>query len=158
MILPKLKQATREHHLALESQMPILDPLLSLETYQALLRKFHGYYAPLEMQMLSMIWWDEIDFSYTERFKTPRLVRDLMALGDTPETIAALPFVMSYRRWLPCPTCLVACMSLKGQRSADKSSPATYKKISTSSQKRVLNFLMVTVPQPPRTGKPVVRR
>ena len=73
MILPKLKQATREHHLALESQMPILDPLLSLETYQDLLRKFHGYYAPLEMQLLGLMWWDEIDFSYTERFKTPRL-------------------------------------------------------------------------------------
>jgi len=91
MILKQLKQATREHHLALEYQMPILDPLLSHENYQQLLSRFYGYYAPLEAQLLALSWWDEIDLDYNVRYKTPSLERDLIALGNTSDSLTQFP-------------------------------------------------------------------
>ena len=91
MILKHLKQATRENHAALEGQLPLLDPLLSHENYRQLLSRFFGYYAPLETQLLALPWPDEIGFDYSVRHKTPRLEQDLIALGETPETLAQLP-------------------------------------------------------------------
>ena len=91
MILKQLKQATREQHAALVCQMPILDPLLTHENYQQLLSRFYGYYAPLETRLLALSWWDEIDLDYTIRHETPRLERDLIALGNTSETLAQFP-------------------------------------------------------------------
>ncbi len=120
MILPKLKQATRERHIALESQMPLLDPLLSHAIYRQLLRKFYGYYAPLEMQLLTLPWWDEIDFGYTDRYKTPRLARDLIALGDTPDTLPLMPFCQALPTVVTLPDLLgclyvIESMTLGGQ-------------------------------------------
>ena len=91
IILKRLKQATSERHGALEGQLPLLDPCLSRENYHQLLSRFFGYYAPLETRLLAMTEWDEIDFDYTDRHKAPRLEQDLIALGDTPETLARLP-------------------------------------------------------------------
>jgi heme oxygenase len=92
IILQQLKLATREQHTLLERQIPLLDSQLSRKAYQHLLRRFYSYYAPLEMQLLTSLWWDEIDFDYTPRYKTPHLARDLIALGDTPASLAQLPF------------------------------------------------------------------
>lgn len=92
MILNHLKQATRQQHAALEVQMPVLNPQLTRPHYQQLLRRFFGYYAPLEMGLFNLPWWDDLEFSYTERFKTPQLARDLLVLGDTPEMLAQIPF------------------------------------------------------------------
>ncbi len=91
MILKHLKMATRERHAALEGQLPLLDPLLSHENYRLLLGRFFGYYAPLETRLLALPWPDEIGFDYSGRHKTPRLAQDLIALGETPETLAQLP-------------------------------------------------------------------
>ena len=91
MILKRLKQATSERHTALEGQLPLLDPCLSREDYHQLLGRFFGYYAPLETRLLALPWRNEIGFDYTDRHKTPRLEQDLIALGETPETLARLP-------------------------------------------------------------------
>jgi heme oxygenase len=91
MTLKDLKQATNERHAALEGQLPLLNPLLSHEDYRQLLSRFFGYYAPLEKQLLALPWPDEIGFDYSSRHKTPRLEQDLIALGETPETLAKLP-------------------------------------------------------------------
>ena len=91
LILKRLKQATSERHAALEGQLPLLDPCLSREDYHQLLGRFFGYYAPLETRLLALPWPDEIGFDYSGRHKTPRLEQDLIALGETPETLAQLP-------------------------------------------------------------------
>lgn len=77
--------------MALECQLPFLDPRLSHENYRQLVSKFYGYYAPLEVLLLTLPWWDEIGFDYVERHKTPSLELDLIALGYTPETLAQIP-------------------------------------------------------------------
>ncbi len=48
MILQRLRDESSRNHSAIESQMPLLDPSMSLSTYRQLLARFLGYYAPLE--------------------------------------------------------------------------------------------------------------
>jgi len=59
-ILDRLKQATRERHEVLEGKLPLLDPHLSLDNYRHLVSKFYGYYAPMELMLLALPWWDEV--------------------------------------------------------------------------------------------------
>lgn len=91
MILQRLQQATHARHAALESQLPLLDPQLSHRHYRQFVNRFLGYYAPLETQLLALPWWHEIGFNYAERYKTPHLVRDMLALGVTADTLATFP-------------------------------------------------------------------
>ena len=87
MILKHLKQATGLRHAALESRLPLLDAGMSRLSYLHFLQRFYGYYAPLESQLLALPYWNSMDFDYAGRHKTPRLVQDLRALGETPEAI-----------------------------------------------------------------------
>lgn len=87
----QLKLATRDRHVALERQLPLLDPALSLRDYRQCLARFLGYFAPLEQALLGQTGWDAIGFDYADRLKTPRLALDLLALGATPKAVAALP-------------------------------------------------------------------
>jgi heme oxygenase (biliverdin-IX-beta and delta-forming) len=91
MILKRLKSATNVRHAALERQLPLLDPSFSRPAYRQFARRFYGYYAPLETQLIALPWWDSIGFDYLQRQKTPHLVQDLTAMGDTTETLAKLP-------------------------------------------------------------------
>ncbi len=91
MILQRLRQATHERHAALECQLPLLDPQLSRQHYRHFVTRFLGYYAPLETRLLALPWWNDIGFNYAERYKTPRLVRDMLALGVTADTLATFP-------------------------------------------------------------------
>ncbi len=91
MILKRLKTATNSRHAALERQLPLLDPSFSRPAYRQFTRRFYGYYAPLESQLIALPWWDSIGFDYLRRQKTPHLVQDLTAMGDTTETLAQLP-------------------------------------------------------------------
>ena len=87
MILKRLKEATSSRHAALESRLPLLDASMSRARYLQFLQRFWGYYAPLETQLLALPYWDSMEFDYAERHKTPRLVQDLRALGETCEAI-----------------------------------------------------------------------
>ena len=87
MILKHLKQATGSRHAALESRLPLLDAGMSQASYRRFLQLFWGYYAPLEAQLLALPYWNSMDFDYAGRHKTPRLVQDLRALGETPGSI-----------------------------------------------------------------------
>jgi len=91
MILPRLKQATAARHAAIESRSVLLDPRLSRATYRACLRRFFGYYAPLELRLLSSRAWHGAGLAYRDRHKTPRLSQDLAALGVTPEELEQTP-------------------------------------------------------------------
>lgn len=88
MILQRLKQATTSRHRALESQLPLMRDDLTRSSYHALLRLFFGYYAPLEARMMALPFWPAVGFDYSTRFKTPLLVQDALALGDSPEAVA----------------------------------------------------------------------
>ena len=87
MILKHLKEATGSRHAALESRLPLLESGMSRLGYLQFLQRFYGYYAPLEAQLLALPHWPSLGFDYAGRHKTPRLVQDLRALGETPEAI-----------------------------------------------------------------------
>jgi heme oxygenase (biliverdin-IX-beta and delta-forming) len=91
MILQRLKSATNSRHAALERQLPLLNPGFTRPAYRQFTRRFFGYYAPLESQLIALPWWESIGFDYLRRQKTPQLVRDLTAMGDTTGTLAKLP-------------------------------------------------------------------
>lgn len=91
MILQRLRQATGERHSALECQLPLLDPHLSHADYCHLVSRFLGYYAPLEALLLALPWWDDIGFNYAERYKTPYLLQDMVALGVPNDTLTTFP-------------------------------------------------------------------
>ena len=108
MILKYLKEATGARHIALESRLPLLDAGMSRLDYLQLLRRFSGYYEPLEAQLLALPYWRSMDFDYVERYKTPRLKQDLQALGETPRTLeqvdrcSHLPALASLEQLLGC--------------------------------------------------------
>ena len=90
MIFKRLKEATGSRQAALESRLPLLQASMSRAGYLHFLQRFYGYYAPLETQMLALPFWRSMDFDYAGRHKTPRLVQDLRALGETPEAVRAV--------------------------------------------------------------------
>ncbi len=94
-ILNRLRAETVEQHAALESVLPLQDAQLSRATYHRLLMCFWGFYAPLEARMLEGmregVLPSQPDFDYRERLKTPKLEHDLLALGESPESIGHAP-------------------------------------------------------------------
>jgi len=85
MILQRLREETAQNHSAIESQMPLLDPHMSLSTYRQLLARFWGYYAPLEDRLRTEveIYWPDQEYSCAERAKVPDLAKDLRVLGES---------------------------------------------------------------------------
>ncbi|MBC7563878.1 MAG: biliverdin-producing heme oxygenase [Gemmatimonadaceae bacterium] len=90
MILKLLKDVTRESHLALERQMPLLDAELRLDTYRHMVQKLFTYHKPLEATLLASSGYAELGVAYTERAKTARLAHDLSALGLSTRDIEQL--------------------------------------------------------------------
>ena len=89
MILQRLRAETSQNHSAIESQMPVLDPNMSLATYCELLKRFWGYYAPLEdlLRMEIDIYWPDQEYLCSERAKVPLLEKDLRAFGQSVELL-----------------------------------------------------------------------
>lgn len=71
--------------------MPLLRPDFSRQDYHALLRRFYGYYLPLEQRLLEAGHWREMGLDYPQRRKIPALEGDLACFGETGSTLAALP-------------------------------------------------------------------
>mgnify|MGYP003871919305 CR=1 FL=1 len=91
MISKKLRAETQALHSALEARIPVMDPAFSPADYRRLLVRFYGYYLPLEARLVAWSQADARRIDYAERLKAPALERDLIALGETAETIARLP-------------------------------------------------------------------
>ncbi len=89
MLLQRLREETSRNHAAIESQMPVLDPDMSRETYCHLLTRFWGYYAPLEDRLRAKIeiYWPDQEYVCSERAKVPQLEKDLRALGEFSELL-----------------------------------------------------------------------
>lgn len=81
MILHRLKDETRASHAALECQMPLLDADLRAADYKQMVQKLYTYHKPLEALLLASPGFAKIGVDYSGREKTPRLARDLMAIG-----------------------------------------------------------------------------
>lgn len=90
MILKLLKEVTRESHVALERQMPLLDPALPRGTYRHMVQQLFTYHKPLEATLLASSGFAELGIAYAERAKTARLARDLEALGLNTRDIEQL--------------------------------------------------------------------
>lgn len=91
-LLSRLRTATRPQHDALEAHprlARLLDPDLTLPEYQSLLETLYGFYAPLEERLRRVA--PALPFGLDDRWKTPRLARDLTALGVEGAQIDALP-------------------------------------------------------------------
>ena len=91
VILLRLKQATQTRHAALESRSILLDPALSRTAYRNSLRRFFGYYAPLELLLLGASKWSDAGLAHTAWQKAPLLAQDLLTLGDTPDQLSQAP-------------------------------------------------------------------
>lgn len=90
-ILERLKLGTHARHVAIESRTVLLDKNLSYSNYSQCLQRFFGYYAPLEKRMLKSPAWDEAGFVYDNRYKTPQIVQDLLALGVAKNALTSIP-------------------------------------------------------------------
>jgi heme oxygenase len=91
MILKRLRTETQVLHSALEARIPVMDPAFSLAGYRRLLTRFYGFYVPLETRLVAWSRAEGRGLDYAERVKVPALERDLIALGETAETVAQLP-------------------------------------------------------------------
>ena len=88
--MQRLKAATNAQHLALEATVNLVQLSNSLPAYHALLRRFYGFYAPIEAQLATLPW-STVDFDITGRAKSALLAADLKWLGETPTALADLP-------------------------------------------------------------------
>ncbi len=90
-LLAQLREATSEAHANLEATVDISQCLADEGNYAELLRKFHGYYSPLEEQMEALEGWEAFGLDMTSRRKSLWLKDDLVALGVDPSSLVHLP-------------------------------------------------------------------
>ena len=108
-ILPALRGATSEAHLALEQVVDVERCLEDSLLYTRLLKSFLGFYRPLEARLEAMGDWADTGLNFAARRKTPWLEADLAALGLDDEAIRALPETRELpptNGWAHCFGCL----------------------------------------------------
>lgn len=90
-ILPALRAATSEAHLALEQAVDTERCLGDLPPYTRLLENFLGFYRPLERSLEAAIDWTDTGLDFAGRRKARWLEADLTALGFTAQAVRAVP-------------------------------------------------------------------
>lgn len=81
MILAKLKEATRPQHEGLDTVVNVMNSDFTAEDYNILVIKFYRFYSSIEPRLPAAdLAADGFDIS--ARLKTPRLEKDLAALGQ----------------------------------------------------------------------------
>lgn len=70
--------------------LPLLDPRVTPQELRSILRGLYGFYAPLESRIDAAAR-GTLQGEVRRRQKTPWLVHDLVAMGDTKRTLAQLP-------------------------------------------------------------------
>lgn len=96
MILQRLRLETRSQHEILDQHalmVQLMSPELTQSLYGNLLKKFLGFYQPLEPMLARYHHWSALGLDLKERRKTPRLLQDLTALNmmTTEWPLAAPP-------------------------------------------------------------------
>jgi heme oxygenase len=91
MILAALREQTRPLHDRVEKRLDLLALTRSPERYRTVLQRFYGFYVPVEERLLMLLAANPVPgLDYQERYKTPKLVRDLnvllpqLSLADLP--------------------------------------------------------------------------
>lgn len=107
MILTRLRHETRTHHDAVEARLGLLDRPVTPDGYRDLLRRFWGYYEPVEERLGGVAGWAATGFDFDRRRKTALLERDLAAAGVGRELLdgfrcAALPDLSGVPQALGC--------------------------------------------------------
>lgn len=94
-MIERLNAETRVHHAESEADFDILFASQTTPTnYMVFLMRLYGFEAPLESTLASTPNL-ELMIDLLERAKTDFLVRDLIALGLKPQTVAELPQCMA---------------------------------------------------------------
>ncbi len=110
-IMLKLKEATAPHHDQVEQNRyakAIMNNSLTIDEYRKYLEKFYTFIYPLEQQWQNRPEWSRCGFDIGARLHSPRLEKDLLALGLSEADIQALPLcdrlpdVSTFERTLGC--------------------------------------------------------
>lgn len=91
MIMPRLKEATRPHHEAIEARIDASRLGETIDGYRRVLARFLGYYEPAEEAFARVPGWEAVGLDREGRRKAPLLAADLRALGMDAAAVAALP-------------------------------------------------------------------
>jgi heme oxygenase (biliverdin-IX-beta and delta-forming) len=98
MILKNIKARTTNSHLRVE-QSKLMQPLgngtLSAENYGLILRKFYGFFNPLEKAISGVEGITEVLPDFPQRRKSSLLLQDLKALREQGQVSSGLPFCPS---------------------------------------------------------------
>jgi len=90
-ILERVRYETRHLHKTLENELPIMRADLQLSDYRRLLARFYGFYVPVEDALAGVLDLEFVLPDWPQRRKIDSLMKDLRALGFTPQEIAELP-------------------------------------------------------------------
>ena len=104
----RLKRETTAVHQHLETQLGLLDPSLGMHGYRSVLETFYGFYVPVEIDVTRLAA-AEVPLGFPLRARAELIERDLLALGQSPADIAALP-LCSDRTELSCVEDLAGCL------------------------------------------------
>lgn len=85
----KLRRETAADHQRIESNLDLLKPTLSLGEYRCVLRKFYGFYEPLERRLHDAA--SAATLGLVVPSRSPLLAEDLAALGEPVADITAAP-------------------------------------------------------------------
>ncbi len=100
-VLQRLKAATSAEHDAIEVALDLMSPGLSLTDYHRRLRRYHGFYAPIEPLIGAAADWQHWRLDITARTKTAWLAADLAYLRDRNELGSAAASALPLCRALP---------------------------------------------------------
>jgi len=88
----ELRQKTRDFHIAVETKLGVLlSDELSLDQYAGALKRFYGFYKPIESRLGCIPGLNLPELKLVDRIKLPWLVRDLAALSVDSAELANLP-------------------------------------------------------------------
>ncbi|MDB4931159.1 MAG: heme oxygenase [Myxococcaceae bacterium] len=90
-LLAALKHGTREEHLAIERQLRLMDPGVTLDDYRDYLARMLGYCEPLEAALVALPGLGAAVPDLDRRLRSAAAARDLRELGAAAADVAALP-------------------------------------------------------------------
>lgn len=90
-ILHRLRDETRDLHVAVEALVPILRPDADTATYSTYLQRLLGFHRPLESRIRATDGLDRFLTQFAPTWKAPLIARDLVALGHRRDEVERLP-------------------------------------------------------------------
>lgn len=98
-LLKRLRHETREVHEALENQLALTNPQLTLEQYRETLERFYAFYRPFETDVMPRLT-PEWSALFEDRRKLPALISDLEFVGSINSHLFVCPDFPDYSNLL----------------------------------------------------------